>query len=167
MDLATRPEVEGFRDQGFIHQQAWESGAKWETINTLRVCSHIFRLLIQVCSSPPHWCQNRCHVKTIKVLNSLLSGYSATLAIRGGRTVRVGSSALGTTFLWFFLKFLCHCLWAPDNTKYVVATHVWLLSWTLIMKKWAIQQPVALTSYEHLGVRLYYAGPLFRILGCN
>ena len=30
-----------------------------------------------------------------------------------------------------------------------------------------IQQPAALTSYEHLRVHLYYVGPLFRILGFN
>ena len=37
------------RNETLVHKQAWESGANEKTINGLRVCSRIFRLLKQVC----------------------------------------------------------------------------------------------------------------------
>ena len=53
-----------------------------KTINCLRICWRIFRLLIQVCGRLPHRCEVGAML-TIKVQNS---GSCATLAVRGGLT---------------------------------------------------------------------------------
>ena len=63
-----------------------------KTINGLRVCSCIFRLLIQMCGSLPHWCEVGS-MRTVTVLNShneVVTG--AMLVVCGGRRVRTRSS---------------------------------------------------------------------------
>ena len=45
------------KNETLVHQQVWESGAKWETIKwSLCFLAH-FPFIIQVCGSLPQWCQ--------------------------------------------------------------------------------------------------------------
>ena len=71
-----------------VHQQVWESGAKWETINSLSVCSRIFCLQVCCGLSVTHWC-------VVGAITAYEAFSCATLAVCSGLKRRIGGVLVG------------------------------------------------------------------------
>ena len=71
-----------------VHQQVWESGAKWETINSLSVCSRIFCLQVCCGLNVTHWC-------VVGAITAYEAFSCATLAVCSGLKRRIGGVLVG------------------------------------------------------------------------